>query len=107
LFVSCVRHSNHLTSICSELAREATGMAAWIFWFNKLLFARSTEYGSRTLVHAASQGAESHGQYFSDCAVAERGGLTEGEEGAILQERVWKEVSEQLEKIKPGVLGSL
>jgi hypothetical protein len=83
-------------------------MVAWIFWFNKLLFARSTEYGSRTLVHAASQGPESNGQYFSDCAVAKRGGLAaEGEEAAILQERVWKEVSEQLEKIKPGVLGNL
>lgn len=90
-----------------ELAREVTGTLAWIFWFNKLLFARTTEYGSRTLVHAVSQGPESHGQYFSDCAVAERGGLVKSEEGAILQERVWKEVGEQLEKIKPGVLGNL
>ena len=78
-----------------------------MFWFNKLLFAGSTEYGSRTIVHAASQGPESHGQYFSDCAVAERGGLVKGEGGAVLQERVWKEVSEQLEKIKPGILGNL
>jgi len=58
-------------------------------------------------VHAASQRPESHGQYLSDCAIAERGGLVKGEGGAILQERVWKEVSEQLEKIKPGVLGNL
>jgi len=82
-------------------------MLAWVFWFSKLLFARTTEYGSRTLVHAASQGPESHGQYLSDCAVAERGGLTKGGQGVILQERVWKEVSEQLEKTKPGVLGNL
>ena len=58
-------------------------------------------------MHAASQGPESHGQYLSDCAIAERGGLTKCEEGGILQERVWKEVAEQLEKTKPGILGNL
>jgi hypothetical protein len=106
-FAGCIFHSGLLTIICSELAREATGIVGWMFWFNKLLFARSTEYGSRTLVHAASQGPESHGQYFSDCAVAERGGLVKGEDRAVLQERVWKEVSEQLEKIKPGIMENL
>jgi retinol dehydrogenase 12 len=33
--------------------------------------ARDTEVGSRTLVHAAQGGEETHGQYLSDCAVAE------------------------------------
>lgn len=88
------------------LARELTGVLAWVFWFNKLMFARSTEYGSRTLVHAASQGSESHGQYLSHCATAQPGPLVKGKDGEELQERVWKEVADKLEKIKPGILNN-
>lgn len=50
----------------SELARDS----GWGLYLVKLALARSTEYGSRTLVHAAEAGMESHGQYMSDCAVA-------------------------------------
>jgi hypothetical protein len=82
-------------------------MVAWIFWFSKLLFARSTEYGSRTLVHAASQGPETHGKYLSGCAVANRGGIAAVADVEEVQERVWREVSEKLERIRPGVLGVL
>lgn len=72
-----------------------------------MIFARSTEYGSRTLVHAASQGPESHGRYLSSCAIAPLGGIAAGPDAAVLQERVWKEVSDKLEKIKPGILNNL
>ncbi|KAM0715823.1 hypothetical protein Q7P37_008337 [Cladosporium fusiforme] len=91
----------------SELARELTGIMGWVFWLQKLIFARSTEYGSRTLVHAISQGPETHGRYLSSCAIAEPGGLAAGENASALQERVWKEVSGKLEKIKPGILNNL
>ena len=50
----------------SELTRNVGGLMAWKFTMLKALFARSTEYGSRTLVHAASVGWESHGKYMSD-----------------------------------------
>lgn len=89
------------------LARELTGVLAWVFWFNKLLFARSTEYGSRTLVHAASQGSGSHGQYLSHCDIAQPGPLVMSENGEELQERVWNEVADKLEKIKPGILENI
>ena len=49
----------------SELARE-TGLGMKIF---KFLLARTTEVGSRTLVHAAMAGRETHGQYLSDCKI--------------------------------------
>ena len=49
----------------SDLARDA----GWFLYFMKLLLARTTEYGSRTLVHAANAGEESNGQYLSDCKV--------------------------------------
>lgn len=92
---------------CSELSREATGIVAWIFWFNKLLFARTAEYGSRTLADAASRGPETHGKYLSNCAIAERGGIAAAADAKEVQERVWKEITEKLERIKPGILQGL
>ena len=35
----------------------------------KTLFAYSTEEGSRTLVHAASAGPQSHGVYMTGCKI--------------------------------------
>lgn len=52
----------------SSLAREIEG---WGFYFLKALLARSTEHGSRTLVHAAEAGPETHGQYLSNCCISE------------------------------------
>ena len=91
----------------SELSREATGLVAWLFWFSKLLFARTTEYGSRTLVHAASQGPETHGKYLSGCKIANRAGIAAAADVEEIQERVWREISEKLERIKPGILEAL
>jgi hypothetical protein len=91
----------------SELSREATGMLAWIFWFSKLLFARTTECGSRTLVHAASQGPETHGKHLDGCKVAKRGGIAAAADVEEVQKRVWKEISEKLESIRPGILDGL
>lgn len=84
----------------SELAREATG---WKFFFIKLILARSTEHGSRTLVHAGSQGEEAHGQYLHDCAIAPPAPLVTSTEGKEAQDRVWGELVKKLEAIKPGV----
>lgn len=51
----------------SSLSREAP----FILEVMKFFLARSTEHGSRTLVHAAGAGSESHGQYLSSCRVFE------------------------------------
>lgn len=92
---------------CSELSREATGLLAWTFWFSKLLFARTTEYGSRTLVHAIRQGPETHGKHLSSCAIAKRGGIAAAADAEEVEERVWKEISEKLECIRPDILDGL
>jgi hypothetical protein len=49
----------------SELARDA----GWALAILKFLLARSTEYGSRTLVDASEGGPQTHGQYLSSCHV--------------------------------------
>lgn len=64
--------------------------------------ARPTEVGARTIVYGASAGPKSHGQYVPDCEIHKTAGLTAGDTGAKLQERVWTELKEKLEKIEPG-----
>ncbi|KAK2590689.1 Short chain dehydrogenase/reductase dmxR8 [Conoideocrella luteorostrata] len=84
----------------SELSRESPG---WGFWLMRQIIARSAEAGSRNLVHAASKGAESHGQYVTDCEVSEPAALATGEKGKIVQDKMWKELVKKLETIKPGI----
>lgn len=73
----------------SELGRDAP---TWGFWFIKLVLARSTEVGSRTLVHAGSLGADSHGQYISDCQIEEPASVATIRGGKVAQDRVWAEL---------------
>jgi NAD(P)-dependent dehydrogenase (short-subunit alcohol dehydrogenase family) len=88
----------------SELAREAGG---WGFWLFKLLVARSTEVGSRTLVHAGAAGVETHGKYLDDCEIAEPSALVTGDAGREAQRRVTAEVLREIERIQPGVSKNL
>ena len=87
----------------SELSREA----GWGLAVMKFFLARSTELGSRNLVHAASLGPESHGQYVSDCVVEKPSEYVLSAEGWRDQQRVWGELVQKLEKIQEGVTSSL
>ncbi|EOA85730.1 uncharacterized protein SETTUDRAFT_151985 [Exserohilum turcica Et28A] len=84
----------------SELAREAT---SWGFWFFRLIVARSTEVGSRTLVHAGASGMDTHGKYLSDCMIEEPSPLVTDAAGKEAQERITAEVLKEIETIQPGV----
>jgi NAD(P)-dependent dehydrogenase (short-subunit alcohol dehydrogenase family) len=89
----------------SELARNA----GWGLWFLKLVLARTTEVGSRTLVHGASSGKESHGQYMDDGQVHDDrvSAFVKSEEGQKAQKKIWKELGEKLDKIQPGIMQSI
>lgn len=84
----------------SELARDTTSFG---FWLMKLLLARSTEVGSRTLVHAGAQSEDSHGHYLSDCEIAAPASFVTSKEGKEAQDHVWVELVKKLEAIKPSV----
>ncbi len=58
--------------------------------FEKML-ARATEMGSRTLVHAALDGAnrDVQGKYLNRCQVEEESDLVISEEGKVIQDRLW------------------
>ncbi|KAA8573619.1 hypothetical protein MFRU_001g04150 [Monilinia fructicola] len=87
----------------SELMRHAQFPLNVFAWIGKLLLARTTEVGSRTLVAAAAAGEESHGVYMADCAVSEPSKYVRSEKGKNAQIRVYAEVMEALEKIAPGI----
>lgn len=84
----------------SELGRDIPSIG---FTLLKLILARSTEVGSRTLVHAGSSGAVTHGMYMDDCEIGTPGPFVTSEEGKVAQGRVWHELEKKLEAIQPGV----
>jgi hypothetical protein len=57
----------------------------------KGLLARTTEMGSRTLVHPAIEPGERerHGHYLSSCKVAEESDYVLGSEGKEVSKRLW------------------
>ena len=71
------------------------------------LIGRSSEEGSRTLIHGATGGEETHGQYLSESQVKPASPFVQSKEGYKLQKRVWEELMAKLEKIKPGISGNL
>jgi retinol dehydrogenase-12 len=96
--------NNPTPGLChSGLSRNISGIQAWTFWLIRLLIARKTEVGSRTLVAAAAAKEDSHGQYMFNCVVAPPSEFVRSEEGAKTQERVYKELLEILEKIQPEI----
>ncbi|KAK4168180.1 hypothetical protein QBC43DRAFT_309822 [Cladorrhinum sp. PSN259] len=84
----------------SGLGREVPGLA---FVIIKAILARSTEVGSRTLFHAGTVGAESHGRYLADCEISQPGAFVRSPEGQDAQKRIYKELLQRLDEIKPGV----
>lgn len=84
----------------SELHREISSAA-----INRLmkLLGRTCEVGSRTLVHGAGVGPESHGKYVPDTKITALKGLDSGKQGAGVQEKFWEELKVKLELIQPGV----
>jgi hypothetical protein len=90
----------------SELIRSDEPLPVRIFIrIFKLLLARTTEVGSRTLVDAGLRGPEAHGQYLSDCKITDTAKLVQREPET--QARVWKELAAKLEAIEPGITKNL
>jgi retinol dehydrogenase 12 len=78
------------------------GFSSW-WWHGRL------RWGGRTLVHGASSGKESRGQYIDDGRVHDDRVLAfvKGEEGQKAQKKIWKELGEKLDKIQPGIMQTI
>ena len=77
----------------SELAREATGVIAFLVWFIQTLLARSSEQGSRQLVYASVGSEENldhlHGGYINLHRVDEPSDFVLGDAGNKRQDKLW------------------
>ncbi|KAG5655091.1 hypothetical protein KAF25_000214, partial [Fusarium avenaceum] len=91
----------------SELDKDVKGLPRYLLTIAKTLVARKTEVGSRTLVHSAAAGDESHGKYMSECRVREPSTFVRSKEGVETGKRVHKELMAILESIQPGITQNL
>jgi NAD(P)-dependent dehydrogenase (short-subunit alcohol dehydrogenase family) len=89
----------------SELARDGN----MVFSVFKFIFARSTEVGSRTLIAATVTEPDSNGKYMTDGLTDDNAlsNFVRSEDGKKASEKVWKELSEILEAIQPGVTSNI
>lgn len=69
----------------------------------KTILARTAEVGSRTLVHAACAGRESHGQYLSDSEIRAPPYILCSKRGVELQRRLWDELMDHWTEIQPEI----
>ena len=67
------------------------------------LIGRTSEEGSRTLVHGAVADEKSHDKYLAECRVKPESSWARSDEGFQVQERLWPELVDILEGIQPGV----
>lgn len=88
----------------SNLRNENRSLFMRVF---EALLQRKTEYGARNLVYAVNAGDKSHGQYISNCQIESPPTMCQGDEGALLQQKVWNELAERLEKVQPGITSNL
>ncbi|KAL4063549.1 hypothetical protein V8B97DRAFT_1520770 [Scleroderma yunnanense] len=82
-------------------------------WYSRLLaiimnyspLSRSSEKGSRTLLHAAIGGEDSaiHGRYLSSCKVVEESSYLFTPEGKVVSRKLWTETIDLLSKIDSRV----
>ncbi|KAI8830867.1 retinol dehydrogenase [Chytriomyces cf. hyalinus JEL632] len=91
----------------SNLTSTAKGWGSFAVETLKYWIGRTTEVGSRTLVHALSAGKESHGQYLSDCKVEPPAVFVTSVEGVQVQKRLWDELTAILENVRPGILKNI
>lgn len=94
--------------ICkSTLVHSVGGLKGSALKLGVSLTGKSVEEGSRTLVHAASASADTHGQFLSECRVKKPSPFVLSENGGKAQLRVWEELIEKLEGISPGISSNI
>ncbi|CAO2654817.1 Nn.00g115500.m01.CDS01 [Neocucurbitaria sp. VM-36] len=94
----------------SDLFRDDTGwLEATIQSILMKLVARTTEVGSRTLVHSVKPDLEgnAHGAFLMDCRVAQNGSRVDSAKGQSEQKRWIEELLPKLESIAPGCTNAL
>lgn len=90
----------------SEIARDSTTIAMTVMRF---FLARTQEMGGRPIATGLVAGLETDGKYMHDGVVAE-GALSryvKSEKGEEVGKRLWEELEELFEKVRPGIVSKL
>ncbi|KAJ5617970.1 NAD(P)-binding protein [Penicillium hordei] len=77
--------------------------APWILKLVQALIARTVEEGSKTLLHAVTQGSKSHGKWLENQAIADPGKIVTDFEAVDVREKVWAEITTFLRTIDPEI----
>lgn len=93
----------------SGLGRDAGSFTKVMHSTVKALMARTSEEGSRTILHGFVAGEESHGKLLSGCKIKESWvpDWVSNAEGQRLQSEVWKELVDKFELVQPGCVKQL
>ncbi|KAK4204345.1 putative Dehydrogenase/reductase [Triangularia verruculosa] len=91
----------------SSLFNEVPFIVSILVGFLSLIFARSSEQGSRALLAAAAGGRETHGKYMDAAKVAQPSSFVVSDEGKRTQKRAWEELVSILDGVKKGVGGNI
>lgn len=91
--------------ICTTgLAKDARIFVRAAQGMIRLLFARSAEVGSRTLLHAVTEGQLSHGKHLSGCKIKDHwiAPWMVDAEGRRTQQQIWDELVALMEGVQTG-----
>ncbi|KAI0485402.1 NAD(P)-binding protein [Xylaria cf. heliscus] len=101
----CIINTPNPSFCKSNLAKESQGTAGFKFFESAM--ARSTEEGSRALVHGVLAGPETNGQYLTNCKVQCPASHVTGPWGQEVQQRFFNELLQKLETIHPGISANI
>ncbi|KAJ3580147.1 hypothetical protein NPX13_g420 [Xylaria arbuscula] len=90
-------------SVITNLDREGQGLRGRIWSAYVRVVGRTAEEGSRTIVHAAEGGRDTHGQYLDDCKIGRVSDFVNSKEGHDAQQKFWGELATLLEERQPGI----
>ncbi|KAM0427875.1 hypothetical protein ACHAPT_007334 [Fusarium lateritium] len=97
--------------VATDITRDEKGFLFKAFVkLSKIVLLRTAEEGGRTLVHAAEGGCETDGGYLDDCQPARKeliSPFVRSQEGAQVQVKLWQEVLNKFERVRPGVTKSI
>ncbi|CAI7626123.1 unnamed protein product [Penicillium discolor] len=77
--------------------------APWILKLIQALIARTVEEGSKTLLHAVSQGFETHGKWLENQVITDPGTIVTSQDAQVVREKVWAEITAVLHNVDPEV----
>lgn len=96
--------------LCSTgLGRDARTLTKILHETMRALVARTSEVGSRTILHGLVVGEEGHGKWLSGCQVKEhwQPAWVSNEAGKKFQKKFWDELVVRLEEKQPGCIERL